>query len=259
MATSEKRGPAILLPGSVLPKDLAYGGLLEALGSEAAVRAKDLELYAEDDPPAGYGFDVEIDGILRAASDSGWERFHLAGYSAGGAIALAFTARHPERVRSLALLEPAWMGNAGMTDDERGVWSQFGELQGLPVEQFLPRFVGLALEPGAEAPPPPPGPPPWMARRPAGIQALLDAFEREELDLDALSGYPGPVYYALGTLSNQRYYGRMAERAAGLFADFTLERFAGRHHFDPPHRAEPERLARRLLALWTRRAEAPAL
>lgn len=37
---------------------------------------------------------------------------------------------------------------------------------------------------------------------------------------------------------------------AGLFPDFTLEVFADRHHFDPPHRAEPERLARSPLALW---------
>lgn len=43
---------------------------------------------------------------------------------------------------------------------------------------------------------------------------------------------------------------RIAERLAGLFPDFTLEVFADRHHFDPPHRAEPERLARSPLALW---------
>ena len=31
----------------------------------------------------------------------------------------------------------------------------------------------------------------------------------------------------------------MAERLS-VFADFTLETFADRHHFDPPHRAEPQ-------------------
>jgi hypothetical protein len=32
--------------------------------------------------------------------------------------------------------------------------------------------------------------------------------------------------------------------------------FEERHHFDPPHRIEPERLAKSLKALW-RRAERP--
>ena len=44
----------------------------------------------------------------------------------------------------------------------------------------------------------------------------------------------------------------MAARLAAVFPDFTLETFADRHHFDPPHRIEPERLAASLLALWER-------
>jgi hypothetical protein len=44
----------------------------------------------------------------------------------------------------------------------------------------------------------------------------------------------------------------MAERAAGIFPDFTLDVFEQRHHFDPPHRIEPERIAAALLAHWTR-------
>jgi hypothetical protein len=34
--------------------------------------------------------------------------------------------------------------------------------------------------------------------------------------------------------------------------DFTVETFPERHHFDPPHRAEPDHLANSLLALWQR-------
>jgi hypothetical protein len=44
----------------------------------------------------------------------------------------------------------------------------------------------------------------------------------------------------------------MAERARDVFGDFTLDVFGGRHHFDPPHRAEPEALARRLRDVWRR-------
>src|SRR4051794_35614316 len=101
----------IFLPGAVLPAELAFGGLIEALADRAEVLAKDLELYAGDEPPAGYSLDNEVEGLLREADARGWNRFDLAGYSGGGAAALAFAAHHPERLHSLALLEPAWAGN----------------------------------------------------------------------------------------------------------------------------------------------------
>jgi hypothetical protein len=40
----------ILLPGSVLPAQPAYGALLEALGPDVQAIAKDLELYADSAP-----------------------------------------------------------------------------------------------------------------------------------------------------------------------------------------------------------------
>jgi hypothetical protein len=71
--------------------------------------------------------------------------------------------------------------------------------------------------------------------------------------------FSGPVYYAAGELSNPRFYGRMADRAARLFDDCTVEVFTGRHHFDPPHRAEPVRLARGLTELWERGEQSPGV
>lgn len=246
---------AILLPGAVLPHELAYAGLIEALGDRVNARAKDLEVYAADEPPPGYGLETEIEGVLREADAAGFDRFHLVGYSGGGAISAAFAARHPDRLRSLSLLEPAWVGNEGMSDGERSVQAEFERIGELRAEELMPRFVRAQLASGVEPPPPPPGPaPPWMAKRPAGIRAITDAFRRYELDPAALRAYPGPVYYALGELSNPDYYGRMAERLADLFADYTLDVYADRHHFDPPHRIEPERLAARLKEIWGRAA-----
>jgi hypothetical protein len=37
-----------------------------------------------------------------------------------------------------------------------------------------------------------------------------------------------------------------------VFPDFTLDMFEDRHHFDPPHRVEPARLAVALRELWSR-------
>ena len=113
----------------------------------------------------------------------------------------------------------------------------------------------LSLKPGVPLPAPPPGdPPPWMANRPAGIRAILRAFKRGNIDRAALRSFDRPVYFALGALSNPDEYEEIAKRLSGVFPDFELEVFEQRHHFDPPHRIEPERLASSLMKLW-RRAE----
>jgi pimeloyl-ACP methyl ester carboxylesterase len=247
----------ILLPGAVLPAEPAYDALIAALTSDVEAVAKALEIYAgPGPPPTEYSLDVEVAGVLREADARGWEQFHLVGYSAGGAAALACAAASPKRLSSLALLEPAWAGNWDLSPAERSLWDAHRTLTALPPEQFMPAFMRLELKPGVPLPPPTPGdPPPWMAKRPAGIRAFVWVFERDEIDSDALRRFGRPVYYALGGLSNPDHYEEIASRLGGVFSDFELEVFAERHHFDPPHRIEPDRLARSLRALWQRGAK----
>lgn len=246
------RHRVVLLPGGVLPAEPAYAALLEVLGERVNAVTKDLEVYAGEEPPADYSLGSEVEGILREADVHGFERFHLVGYSGGGASSLAFTAVHGDRLLSLALLEAAWAGN-DRTAEEEALVPKFRALAPLPLDQFMAGFQRLQLAPGVKPLPPPEGPPPpWMAKRPAGLRAFLKAFDDGDLDLDALRAFDRPVYYALGGRSNPDYYGRMAERLATVFPDFTVETFPERHHFDPPHRIEPERLSASLLALWQR-------
>jgi pimeloyl-ACP methyl ester carboxylesterase len=243
----------ILLPGIVLPAQRAYGALVSALGADVEAVAKDLEIYATPQPPDGYSLEIEIAGILREADARGWERFHLVGYSGGGAASLAFAAAAPDRLASLALLEPAWAGTWDRSPTEKVAWVQLHGLEGLPDDQFMPAFVRLGLKPGVPIPETPPGePPPWMAKRPAGIRAIQRAFEQGDIDREALRSFNRPVYFALGALSNPDQYGEIAIRLSEVFPDFELEVFEERHHFDPPHRTEPERLANSLKKLWLR-------
>jgi len=245
----------ILLPGSVLPAELAYGPLLEALGAGVDAVARDLEVYSTPEPPEDYSLDLEVTGAIREADGRGWDRFHLVGYSGGGAAALAVSARQPERLSSLALLEPAWAGNRDLSPAEQALWQEYERIEALPPEQFMSTFVRLGLRPGVEPPPRPAGePPPWMAKRPAGIRAFMRTFKSYDLDRAALQRFERPVYFALGGLSNPDQYGEIANRLGRTFLDFELEVFEDRHHFDPPHRIEPARLASSLRALW-RRAE----
>lgn len=244
----------ILLPGVVLPAAQAYGDLLSELGPDVEAVAKDLEVYATAAPPPGYSLDTEVAGVLRTAQKRGWDRFHLVGYSGGGSVALALAAAHPERLWSLALLEPAW---AGTWDDaspaHRALWQQYTRLAELPHEELMAAFTRLQLRPHVSPPSPPPGPaPPWMAQRPAAIRALMETFQSHDLDRDALRGFAQPVYFALGGLSNPDQFEEEAERLARVFQDFRVEVFPDRHHFDPPHRVEPQALASSLRSLWVR-------
>jgi pimeloyl-ACP methyl ester carboxylesterase len=242
----------ILLPGAVLPADLAYGPLITALGPDVEAVAKDLEIYKGDGPPSDWTLDTEVDGVLRDADARGWQAFHLAGYSGGGAVALAFAAAHPERLQSLTLLEPAWAGHWDWSPAYTEHRKKYDELEGLPPEQLLPAFARLQVRADVVLPPPEPGPPPpWMAKRPAGIKAFLRTFKEYHLDRSKLAAFSKPVFYGLGGLSSPEDYGEVAARLARVFfPDFHLEVFPKRHHFDPPHRVEPERLAEGLRRHW---------
>ena len=156
---------------------------------------------------------------------------------------------------SLALLEPAWAGNWDLDPAERALWQEYERLEKLREEQFMRAFMELQVSHGVTLPAPPSGdPPPWMAKRPAGIGAFMHAFKNDELDRRALERFSRPVYFALGGLSNPDQFGEIAKRLARVFSDFEVEVFEERHHFDPPHRIEPDQLAESLRAVW-RRAE----
>ena len=242
----------ILLPGAVLPAQPAYGELIEALGPDVQAVAKDLELYASDEPPPGWSLDTEVDGILRDADARGWESFHLAGYSGGGSAALAFAAKHANRLLSLALLEPAWAGRWGWSPAHAELWQDFDRLETLPPGQRLPEFMRLQVRPGVVLPPPQGDPPRWMATRPAGIAAFLRTFRSYDLDCGKLAAFDAPVLFVLGGRSNPDQFGDIAGRLSTVFPDFRLEVFVDRHHFDPPHRVEPERLGALLRGHWGR-------
>jgi pimeloyl-ACP methyl ester carboxylesterase len=244
----------ILLPGIVMPAAAAFGDLLTELGDDVDAVTKDLEVYAAPTPPTDYSLDTEVAGVLATAQARGWDTFHLVGYSGGASVGLALAATQGARLSSLALLEPAWAGNwDDASPAHRALWPEYERLAALPPQESMPAFVRIQLRPGVAPPPPPPGPPPpWMSQRPAGIRAVVGAFITHDLDRDALRAFDRPVYFALGGLSNPDQFGEEADRLGRVFGDFTLELFADRHHFDPPHRAEAPRLAASLRSLWQR-------
>src|SRR5438105_13976044 len=151
-STQGERLQAILLPGGVIPAELAYADLVRALGPEVDAHPKELELYAGSEPPTGWGLQTEIEGIRRFADEAGLERFHLVGYSGGGACALAFCAAHPDRLLSLALNEPAWAGTEDRSAAGRAYWRRMAGIRSLPPAGMRTALFASIELPGAQAP-----------------------------------------------------------------------------------------------------------
>ena len=112
----------------------------------------------------------------------GLDRTHVVGHSLGAVIALEFAARHPQRVLSLSLLEPAVLsGPAGAIFAEHV--APLVELyhNGEPTTA-VDRFVALAGHPGS--------PETVEARVPGSIaQARADATTFFEIELPALAAW----------------------------------------------------------------------
>lgn len=246
------RLPVVFLPGGVTPVAASYAPLLDELRDEIDPLLKDLEVYAADMPPAGYSIQTEVDGLLQAVDAADLQTFHLVGYSGGGAVTLAFSAEHPERVLSLAMFEPADV--PGRWDEyERGQWAELQEaLADLPPERMLAEFTRRQVRPGTELPAPPDGSPPaWMSTRPAGLAAIMRAFEADRSDRETLRRCAMPVYLAYGLLTEQFMVHRV-QVLAGLLPDLWIEAYPGVHHFSPPQRSQPARYASALRHLWAR-------
>jgi pimeloyl-ACP methyl ester carboxylesterase len=246
MASAERT--AVLLPGILMPAAVRYGPLVEALGPGVRALPKDLEVYATDAPPPGYGVTTELDGLTAFLDARGIERVHLYGHSAGASIALAYAAARPERVLSLALDEPATDYSA---EDRALLRETTGRLSDVPPAERMAAFARSLVRPGVEPPAPPPPPPgPESAKRPAGLLAWEEAMYAHEVTEEQLARFPGPVYVSYGSLSSQRWEA-MASRLSTRLARCRVERYEGLHHLRTSHQAEPARVAQALSELWS--------
>lgn len=242
----------ICVPGSVAPAAQRYRPLVEAVGDAATLHLKDLEVYREATPPPDYSIDEELDAIDRFAAAKRLDRFHLVAYSGGGFISLAYAGTRPKRVISLGMFEPARVpGN--LSGDEQAFFSSLeAKLNGLQGDSFMSTFVREQVKPGARLTPPPAGPvSAEMQKRPAGIAALIRAFDAYPFDRDTLRAVEFPVFYGYGDQSHDEQAVK-AGILARLFADFRVQRYPGVHHFVPPEQIYTPRHVSALLDLWAR-------
>jgi pimeloyl-ACP methyl ester carboxylesterase len=155
----------VCLNGNAPVQD-TFAPLATALHGAYDLVLKDREAYARE-PGEGLTLADEVEGVCRAADAKGLRSFHLLGYSAGGVVALALTAAYPERVKTLALLEPPWMGNDTASAEARALHEALDRvLTDVPPHQRMAQFRQAIMRPGESPAPLPPGPVPvWASAR----------------------------------------------------------------------------------------------
>jgi pimeloyl-ACP methyl ester carboxylesterase len=245
----------VCLPGIVAPAGQRYRPIIEAVGDGADLHLKELEVYREAAPPSDYSIEEELDAVDRFADARVLDRFHLIGYSGGGFISLAYGGTRSARVKSLALFEPARIPGP-LTPDEQAVFDTLEvKLRGLNGADFMSAFVREQVKPGVQLPPPPSGPPsPEMQKRPAGIAALIRAFEAYRFERARLAQAAFPVFLAYGDQTHE-IESIKAGVLASLFGEITIRRYRGVHHFVPPEAIYTADHVRALHELWLRAEE----
>jgi pimeloyl-ACP methyl ester carboxylesterase len=239
----------VCIPGSVAPAAQRYRPLVEIAAEAAEFHLKDLEVYRGDAPPADYSIGEEVEAVERFADSLHLDRFHLVAYSAGGCISLAFAGKHPGRLLSLALFEPARIPGP-LSKEESDFFAVLErKLAGLSGPDFMSVFVREQVKPGVEVVPPSGPASPEMRKRPAGIAALIAAFDAHPFDRESLTRLRFPVYYAYGDQSHEEQ-ALKAGILARLVPDIHVHRYAGVHHFVPPEQIYTTEHVDALVGLW---------
>jgi pimeloyl-ACP methyl ester carboxylesterase len=155
-----KGTPVVLVPGG-LSGWASWKPHAEVLSRHhRVVRVQLLNMAAAERgrrPVAGYSLRSESAALARVLDEIGADHVHLVGWSHGGAVALDLALDHPDRLRSLTLIEPAayWVALAyGEYEDEvRSYVEMLGSFHDPPTDDDLEAFLvknGL-VPPGQEA------------------------------------------------------------------------------------------------------------
>lgn len=181
------------------------------------------------------------------------EAAHLVGFSGGATLALAFVAVAPERVASLALVEPAW-SYLPLSPLEAAYRADMEAVIRLPAaaqrEAFRRLIVGDAA---SKARPRPDLVAAEIAREAAGLptslRVLTEAMAAHHVDPAAFGRYEGRALTAIGGRSHPMWRDQAASLAAA-FGHARVDRYPDRHHLDPPQRSEVDRFLAGLRWAW---------
>jgi pimeloyl-ACP methyl ester carboxylesterase len=193
-------------------------------------------------PGDAYGMGVEVAAVAEAAASG---PVHLAGFSAGATVALAAALALGGAARSVALVEPAFIGDDDWDPAEARWRAAIASVRVSAQAGEAGAFRDMLMAPGVPAPPP--GGAARWAFRDGLLQAMLTADTGfESCDVARIDA---PVLLIRGGQSSPRF-ALAARRLMAVSPRAREHLFPALHHFAPPHREQPEELAGLLHRLW---------
>ncbi|MGN6378664.1 MAG: alpha/beta fold hydrolase [Gaiellales bacterium] len=233
------------------PAGKSTGEFARRLAPRVNVSPMELDVWSLD-AGAPYDIGVEVAAVRALADGAGLDRFHVFGFSAGGTVALAAALAMPDRILSVAVLEPATIGEDAWHPVEASWQAELRRIRALPADARMPDFRRLLMRPGAEPPP---------SRRASAVwtpqdEMLEDMLEHPGFVSSDLASVAQPALVVIGGQSNPRW-NLLADRLAHVMPDARTEVFPGLSHFTPPYREQPARFEDVLVRFWTQASGQP--
>jgi pimeloyl-ACP methyl ester carboxylesterase len=229
------------------PSGTEFGGtsidrFVQSLGDDVHVELLGLRVWSAK-PGDAYGMRSEVEAVTTTAAG---ERVHLVGFSAGATVALAAALALAASLRSLTVLEPAFIGDDDWDHVEAEWRARQREITALPPDERIVPWRELMMRPGLRPPP----------QRQTFVWGFRDDLLERMLSSETgfvsadLAAIDAPVLAIRGGRSHPRWEAAH-RRLAEVCPEFHEHVFPELHHFAPPFREEPQRLAALLLEHWS--------
>ncbi|MBO0813487.1 MAG: alpha/beta hydrolase [Microlunatus sp.] len=198
-------------------------------------------------PADWYDIQIETANIQDAAAQRGWDRYHLYGFSAGATVALAATLTNPDAVRSVAMFEPASIGDDDWGPVETRWRAELAQVRildpALRQDAFRRMLMGDAEKLPAHLRPAQP----WDALS----DKLEDMLAGVGFDSVELGRIGQPTLIMSGGRSAARF-AAVADRLVQVMPNVKAELMPDCSHLDLPHRSTPDQLRQTLFRLSDR-------
>lgn len=199
--------------------------LVRALGDDVRPTFHTMLLASAALPDPSWSLRAEADALRTALEPL--ERFHVVAASGGATVVLRYLAEHDrrERIQSLTLMEPPWVGLDDWSETEREFVKEFDRLVTLDAPDMWKAFASL-YSPGAPVPEPPD-----IEHMALGLATCWRGYRAEDLDRESLAVFDVPVYLPVGAGSPARMRD-VARLLSRVFPRARTELLEGCGHFD---------------------------
>lgn len=248
----------LLLHGAGVASELTWYPMVPAFQSYQRVFAVDLRGMGRSHAPDWIDRPLElaqlVDDLDAVTSQFAIKAVDLVGYSFGGLVSLLWNARHPNRVRRMALIEPALLERESLTE-LRQVRAGYADavaalLDGSDPTEGVRKFLDLIAPARSRHPRVERMTIQRLALRPLGLAYALQAVNEAAWHLDrmALLAQMPPTLSVIGGKSPEAAHA-LHRRLADTRDDWFYEVIAGVDHALPYQK--PDALAQCLLRHFT--------